>query len=40
MKNQAPYELVFVDDGSRDDTLKLLKEISYKDDAVRLQVGS
>jgi|SRR5579875_1856916 len=34
MKNQAPYELVFVDDGSRDDTLKLLKEISYKDDAV------
>ncbi|NRD76695.1 glycosyltransferase family 2 protein [Bacillus sp. BRMEA1] len=35
MKSQATYELVFVDDGSRDDTLKLLQEISYKDEAVR-----
>lgn len=33
-KNQIAYELVFVNDGSSDDTLKELKELSRKDSKV------
>jgi glycosyltransferase involved in cell wall biosynthesis len=36
VKLKMPYEIVFVDDGSRDKTLNILKEIANKDRKVRI----
>lgn len=36
MESLGDYELIFVNDGSRDDTLKLLKEIASKDPRVKV----
>lgn len=36
MDTLGDYELIFVNDGSRDDTLNILKEIAKKDEAVKV----
>lgn len=35
VKNDYNYELIFVDDGSKDDTLDIMKELSFFDDSVK-----
>lgn len=35
VENKINMEMIFVDDGSRDDTLKIIKEYAGKDDSVR-----
>lgn len=36
IKNEYDYEILFVDDGSKDNTLKLLKEIKQNDEKIRI----
>ena len=35
MKNDVNFEVIFVDDGSKDDTLKVARELSEKDDRIK-----
>lgn len=35
MKDQVNFELIFVDDGSKDDTLNVTKELNKKDDRIK-----
>lgn len=34
--NKYEYEVIFVDDGSKDNTLKLIKELKLEDDKIKI----